>query len=64
MGFIDVGVTSLELSDLFGNDPLMGMGFGIRLPVLGSVLRIDYGWAYYGGKAYGTSLNIGTGQKF
>ena len=64
VGFIDVGVNSLELSDLFGNDPLMGMGFGIRLPVLGSVLRIDYGWAYYGGKAYGTSLNIGTGQKF
>tara|TARA_Y100000590_G_scaffold298319_1_gene336328 strand:+ start:10209 stop:11417 length:1209 start_codon:yes stop_codon:yes gene_type:complete len=64
VGFIDVGVTSLELSDLFVSDPLIGMGFGIRVPVFGSFLRIDYGWAYYGGKAYGTSLNIGSGQKF
>ena len=64
VGFIDVGVTSVELSDLFADKPVMGMGIGIRVPVPGNVLRIDYGWAYYGGKAYGTSLNIGSGQKF
>ena len=65
VGFIDMGYSSKELSDLFHNDPLIGVGFGIRLPTpIGFVLRIDYGWGFYGGAEMGTAINLGAGQKF
>ena len=42
--FFDMGYTSKKLSDLFKNSPLLGAGFGIRIPTpQGFVLRMDYG---------------------
>ena len=65
VGFIDMGYSSKELSDLFHNDPLIGVGFGIRLPTpIGFILRMDYGWGFYGGTEMGTAINLGAGQKF
>ena len=65
VAFIDMGYTSIKLSDLFHNDPLIGMGFGIRFPApLGFILRLDYGWGFYGGTEMGTAINLGAGQKF
>ena len=63
--FFDMGYTSKKLSDLFKNSPLLGTGFGIRIPTpQGFVLRMDYGWGFYGGKEMGTAINLGAGQKF
>ena len=63
--FVDMGYTSKKLSHLFKNSPLLGTGFGIRIPTpQGFVLRMDYGWGFYGGKEMGTAINLGAGQKF
>ncbi len=65
VAFLDMGYTSKELSQLFQNDPLIGAGFGIRFPTpIGFVIRMDYGWGFYGGKVKGTAINLGAGQKF
>jgi len=62
--FIDIGYTSRQLQGLFNGDPLLGTGFGIRMPIPGGVLRFDLGWSFYSGEFISKGINFDLGQKF
>jgi len=64
VAFFDFGYTSRQLHDLFKGDPLLGTGFGIRMPIPGGVIRFDFGWSFYSGAFISKGINFGLGQKF
>ena len=64
VAFFDFGYTSRQLHDLFKGDPLLGTGFGIRMPIPGGVLRLDLGWSFYSGEFISKGINFDLGQKF
>lgn len=63
--FADVGTSANIISDLFDNQPISGLGVGIRIPwsVVGSI-RLDYGWSFYNGKNISKGLHLAFGEKF
>ncbi len=63
--FIDAGMSSIERESLLKNTPLLGTGFGIRIPMpMMGVLRLDYGWAFYEGDHIESSFHLAMGQRF
>jgi len=65
VAFSDIGVINNNISDLFQETPLLGIGIGIRVPwpVVKS-LRLDYGWSFYDGKYMEQSFHLSFGEKF
>ena len=65
IGFLDLGFTSRIKEDLFNNLPMIGMGFGFRIPfpMIGTV-GLDYGWGYRHGNFIDQALHLTVGQKF
>ncbi|NHZ87135.1 MAG: BamA/TamA family outer membrane protein, partial [Planctomycetia bacterium] len=63
--FTDIGAIDNSISELIQQSPLVGIGFGIRIPwpVIKS-LRLDYGWSFYQGKYVEQSLHLAFGEKF
>jgi len=63
--FIDMGITGDEWDDVWNENPMLGIGLGIRIPVaISGNIRFDYGWSFYNGKYIEKSLLFGIGQKF
>ncbi len=64
-GFFDFGFINSDFADLLKNDPLFGIGIGLRIPMpmLGNI-RLDYGWGYYSGKFRDDQFHLAFGQKF
>ena len=65
IGFLDLGFTSRIKEDLFNNLPMIGMGFGFRIPfpMIGTV-GLDYGWGYRHANFIDQALHLTVGQKF
>ena len=65
VGFLDVGYTSIEKEDLFSYLPMVGTGFGIRIPFpMVGTFGLDYGWGYRNGSFIHQALHLVVGQKF
>ncbi len=65
VGFLDVGYTSREKEDLFSYLPMVGTGFGIRIPFpMVGTFGLDYGWGYRNGSFIDQALHLVVGQKF
>lgn len=65
VGFFDVGYTSREKADLFHHLPMIGTGFGIRVPFpMVGMVGLDYGWGYRNGDFIDQALHLVVGQKF
>ena len=64
--FYDIGFNSKELETLLkiNNLPLIGIGFGFRVPFLGNVIGPDFGWSYYDKSFISSAIHIRIGQKF
>lgn len=63
--FLDAGAISDNIRSLGDQLPMVGTGFGIRIPMIGyQSIRCDYGYAYYDGKWIDKSLYIAFGHKF
>jgi outer membrane protein assembly factor BamA len=63
--FTDVGVIDNDISNLFRNTPMVGVGVGIRIPwSVVSSIRLDYGWSFYKGKYVERALHLAFGEKF
>ncbi len=63
--FFDAGMNAMELNHLLEKDPLLGIGFGIRIPApMMGILRLDYGWAFYEGEFIESSFHLAMGQRF
>ena len=63
--FIDMGITGDEWDDVWNENPMLGIGLGIRIPVaISGNIRFDYGWSFYNGKYIEKSLLFEIGQKF
>ena len=64
--FYDIGFNSKELETLLkkNNLPLIGIGFGFRIPFLGNVIGPDFGWSYYNKNFISSAIHIRLGQKF
>ena len=65
VAFTDIGVINNNVSDLFQETPMLGIGIGIRFPwpVIKSI-RLDYGWSFHNGKYMEQSLHLAFGEKF
>ena len=58
-------ITGDEWDDIWNENPMLGIGLGIRIPVaISGNIRFDYGWSFYNGKYIEKSLLFGIGQKF
>ena len=63
--FLDAGAISYNIETLDDQSPMIGAGFGLRIPMTGyESIRFDYGYAYYNGVWIDKSFNIAFGQKF
>lgn len=63
--FLDAGAISYTIGTLDDQLPMIGAGFGLRIPMTGyESIRFDYGYAYYNGAWREKSFNIAFGQKF
>ncbi|MAI88419.1 MAG: hypothetical protein CMF98_05060 [Candidatus Marinimicrobia bacterium] len=64
--FYDIGFNSQELESLLisNNLPLIGFGFGLRVPFLGNVIGPDFGWSYYNKNFISSAIHIRVGHKF
>ena len=64
--FYDIGFNSQELQSLLisNNLPLIGFGFGLRVPFLGNVIGPDFGWSYYNKNFISSTIHIRVGHKF
>jgi len=63
--FVDGGIAGDNWSDLTAASPMLGLGFGIRIPVaMAGNIRLDYGWSFYEGKSVESSFHFSVGQKF
>ncbi|NQU26940.1 MAG: BamA/TamA family outer membrane protein [Candidatus Marinimicrobia bacterium] len=65
VAFLDCGVVAHQPSELLEQTPLIGTGFGIRIPspMIGQ-LRLDYGWGFYSGKSAGKHLHLAFNNLF
>ena len=64
-GFIDGGIAGNSLRELTTQNPLWGIGIGIRIPIaIFQVIRFDYGWGYKGGEFIDNSFHFAIGHKF
>ena len=65
IAFLDCGVIARQTSELLEQIPLIGTGFGIRIPspMIGQ-LRLDYGWGFYNGKSTGNHLHLAFNHLF
>lgn len=63
--FFDAGSIGYDWQDLLQAQPMLGAGFGIRIPlaVVGNI-RFDYGWSFYDGNRMESSFHLAVGQKF
>jgi outer membrane protein assembly factor BamA len=65
VGFLDVGYTSRKKEDLFSYLPMIGTGFGFRIPFpMAGTVGLDYGWGYRNGSFIDQALHLVVGQKF
>jgi len=63
--FLDAGAISDKIGSLGDQIPMVGAGFGIRIPMTGyQSIRCDYGYAYYNGEWIDESLYVTFGHKF
>ena len=64
-GFIDYGATNQdEFSKLFNSKGILGTGLSFQFEgPWPSILRIDYGWGFYGGQSKGRALHLDIGHK-
>ena len=65
VGFIDVGYTARDKKDLFNFLPMLGTGFGFRIPFpMVGTFGLDFGWGYRDGSFVDQALHLVVGQKF
>ena len=65
VGFFDLGYTSRKKEDLFSHLPMIGIGFGFRVPFpMAGTVGLDYGWGYRNGSFIDQALHLVVGQKF
>ena len=63
--FTDVGVITDNWADLNYQNPMVGLGAGIRIPFpIVGVIRVDYGWGYRNNDWNSGIIHWGIGQKF
>ena len=64
-GFIDYGAANQdEFSKLFNSKGILGTGLSFQFEgPWPSILRIDYGWGFYGGQNKGRALHLDIGHK-
>jgi len=64
--FYDIGLNSKELKYLISSNnlPLIGFGFGFKIPFWGSVIGPDFGWSYYNKNYISFAIHIRAGHKF
>ncbi|RMF10347.1 MAG: hypothetical protein D6762_01675 [Candidatus Neomarinimicrobiota bacterium] len=65
VAFFDLGYAANEWSGLAWNRPLLGAGFGVRIPFpILEVLRLDWGWGLDQGRIEGPTVHFAFQQKF
>ena len=65
VGFIDGGIAGNSLKELTKQNPIWGIGFGIRIPIaIFQVIRFDYGWGFRGSDFVENSFHLAFGHKF
>ncbi|GIS53383.1 hypothetical protein Ct9H90mP29_04250 [bacterium] len=63
--FADVGMISNNWNEINAQNPIYGIGSGIRIPFpMVGVIRLDYGWGYRDGVWNSGAIHWGVGQKF
>ena len=65
VGFIDGGIAGNSFKELTTQNPIWGIGFGIRIPIaIFQVIRFDYGWGFRGSDFVENSFHLAFGHKF
>lgn len=65
IGFMDVGIAGDEINRLLQEEPMLGIGLGIRFPIaILQTLRFDYGFGYRDGKWSNPVFHFSVGHKF
>ena len=65
VGFFDLGYISRKKENLFSHLPMIGIGFGFRVPFpMAGTVGLDYGWGYRNGIFIDQALHLVIGQKF
>ncbi len=63
--FCDFGAIAPNINSIADQKPMLGVGFGLRIPMVGyESLRFDYGWSHYGNEWIDDTFSIAFGQKF
>ena len=65
VAFSDIGMIAEDWIDLQNMKPMVGCGFGIRVPIpMVDAIRIDLGWGYRDGEWNAPAIHWGIQQKF